>query len=167
MSRKASGNWANPNIPKDGWRCVSITDLDEPDAICEMCTVREIRYQHHMVHADWSDEIAAGRICAGKMENNRAAATRREQHMKNLAKQRANWHRRKNWQRSAKDNSYIRVGSLRIVVFRKRGGWGIMVEDIDSGAVVWGQKTFKSRTDAKKGSFAAKEYMTKVDPFEL
>lgn len=39
----ATGLWREPGVPHKDWTCVDIEDLGEPDHICEMCKVQEVR----------------------------------------------------------------------------------------------------------------------------
>ena len=64
-----SGKWSQVGVPHERWTCVSVEDLVAPDAICEMCETKEIRYVHHMEHPDYWESLSVGCICAANMEN--------------------------------------------------------------------------------------------------
>jgi hypothetical protein len=80
-----NGKWGDSGVPKFGWECVGEEDLGEPLVICEMCEVQEIRYVQSMKHEAWPTTLGCGRICAGNMEGDAAAAKAREIGMRNRA----------------------------------------------------------------------------------
>jgi hypothetical protein len=58
----ATGKWIEPGVPHKGWVCVAITDLEEVDAVCEMCEVQEIRYVHsstRIIRTSWNVAASA------------------------------------------------------------------------------------------------------------
>jgi len=81
----SNGKWGDPGVPKAGWECVGVEDLEEPSVICEMCEVQEIRYVHSMEHRDYPDTLRCGCICAGNMEQDVAAARVRDAGMRKRA----------------------------------------------------------------------------------
>jgi hypothetical protein len=78
----APGKWSDPRVPKRGWECIDIKDLEEPAAICEMCETTEIRYVHVMHHPEYPDTLDCGCICAGHMQGDPVAAREREANIK-------------------------------------------------------------------------------------
>src|SRR6516165_11351705 len=69
-------------VPHKGWTCTCVEDLEEPCEICEMCESQEIRYVHTMAHPRYPEALRCGRICAGQMERDYAAAWKREAELK-------------------------------------------------------------------------------------
>ena len=51
-SHTRRGKWSEAGVPKKGWTCVGVEDLEEPSQLCEMCDSAEIRYAHIMEHPD-------------------------------------------------------------------------------------------------------------------
>ena len=45
-----TGKWSRVGVPHKGWTCVNVEDLGEPEAVCEMCEIQQIRYVHWMEH---------------------------------------------------------------------------------------------------------------------
>lgn len=116
------GKWSKQGVPKKGWICIGLEDLGEPATECEMCENQEIRYVHQMQHPNYPDILDCGCVCAGKLEENYAAASKRESDSKNLAQRRARWLTRK-WKVSTNGNDYLKTDGFHIVVFSNPGGW--------------------------------------------
>lgn len=163
----APGKWGDPTTPKDGWMCEEIRDLapddgtpfEEYHAVCEMCERKRIRYQHLMTHPEWPGHVHAGVVCAGKMENNEAAAKRREKEARNRSGRRRRWPSLRAWEKSGQGNHHISRDGIHILVFRRRNGqWGIRVRCEHTGVEKWGKKQFSTLTQAKLRSFVAHEY---------
>ena len=72
------GKWSEAGVPKKGWNCIGIDDLEEPSQTCEMCGTAEIRYVHYMQHPDYPEELAVGCICAENMEQDYVRPRERE-----------------------------------------------------------------------------------------
>ena len=163
----APGKWGDPTIPKHGWMCEEICDLAPDDgtpfedyhAVCEMYERKRIRYQHHMIHPEWPGRIAAGVICAGKMENNKAAAKRREREARSRSGRRQRWSSLRAWKKSGTGNHHISRNRIHILVYRKANQqWRIRVKCEQTGVQQWGKKQFSTLKKAKLGSFDAYEY---------
>jgi hypothetical protein len=149
-----TGKWREPGVPHVGWRCEGVTDIREDDsdaelAVCEMCEATEIRYVHYMVHDNYPNTLAVGQICAGKMEQDYAAAKGREREARNASarKTRARTKVARSWRKNRHGNYWQKIGGVFLLVFRdKRSGkWQGKVEQ--DGAVTWGQKFFDEWAD--------------------
>ena len=88
------GKWSKQGVPKKGWICIGLEDLGEPATECEMCENQEIRYVHQMQHPNYPDILDCGCVCAGKLEEDYAAASKRESDSKNVTIRRRPWARR-------------------------------------------------------------------------
>ncbi len=111
------GKWSEPGVPHRGWHCVDVEDLGEPSQLCQMCEGVDVRYVHHMQHADYPDVLAVGCVCAEHMEEDYAGPRRREERVKKAARRRASWARRA-WNLSRKGNFYINAEGFNITIFR-------------------------------------------------
>ena len=103
----ATGKWTDPGVPHRGWICVDMEDSGGVFNTCEMCEVQEIRFLHTMEHASYPGRLVCGCICAGHMEEDYAAARKREKVLVNRARRRLNWPDRAGWRVSARGNPYI------------------------------------------------------------
>lgn len=84
----------DPEIPKTNWYCVGLSvaariATDPRTGTCEWCHT-SIKYQHHMRHADWPNEVIMGCVCAGRLSDP-AEAERREKTFKQALNARLNW----------------------------------------------------------------------------
>ena len=148
-----SGKWDDPNVPKSGWTCLGVNDLDEPCAICNMCEVQIIRYVHHMIHPDYQEPLYCGCICAGKMENNIPAAQKRERKLKSVMSNRK-YLSQINWPDiSRKGNPYKKYKGFVIVLsereYDRRWTSMIMKNDIIPPIKQYSNTYFAKIEDAK------------------
>jgi hypothetical protein len=127
-----TGKWIVAGVPHKGWICVDIDDLGEPSALCEMCEVKQIRYVHRMEHPDYPISLGCGCFCAGHMEQDPAAARKRETRAKSDAHFRSRWLTRK-WRTSRAGNDYVRTQGFHIVVYPRGSIWAARVEHEESG----------------------------------
>lgn len=67
-SHTRRGKWSEAGVPKKGWTCVGVEDLEEPSQLCEMCDSAKIRYAHIMEHPDYPGSLQVGCVCAELME---------------------------------------------------------------------------------------------------
>ena len=148
-----SGKWDDPRVPKSGWYCVGITDLEEPSAICQMCEVQEIRYVHHMRHAD-HPPLNMGCICAGNTSGDAIGARDREHGLKLIAERRRNWLHRE-WRVSAAGNEYINTDGYNVVVFARSSGdgFGARIKHRAYGNVEFTDRPVSTRREAKLAAF--------------
>lgn len=64
----ATGHWEDPDFPRSGWRYVEHRNLDEFDsAICQVCMVERLRFQHRVIHSQgfdlWASAGCASALC--------------------------------------------------------------------------------------------------------
>lgn len=90
--------------PIEGWYCLEMYDVADGDdgdggdtdlATCDLCGCSSVRYVHVMRNEDWWKDIEVGCICAGIMEGDILAAKARDNAMKNRAKRKRNFPKRK------------------------------------------------------------------------
>jgi hypothetical protein len=121
--------WDQPGVPHKGWTAEHVEDHEEPVFQCEMCGNPAVRYVHVMVHPEWPGELRVGCICAGRMEENYAAARDRERQARNRAQRRQRlterhdrarrlWVQPERWRVSGKGNFWRWAGGVRVTVFR-------------------------------------------------
>jgi hypothetical protein len=153
------GKWSQSGVPKKGWSCIGVEDLGEPEAVCEMCEVQEIRYVHTMTHPDYPAELHVGCVCATKMENDYVRPRLREKALRSAAARKKRWLSRK-WQTSARGNSYINTDGFNIVIRANRdGSWGGRIEERASGRFVASKKRYPTEDAAKLAAFDVMEFL--------
>lgn len=121
--------WKDSIVPKSGWSCVGVEDLESPSHICEMCGHHNIRYAHHMVHPNYRPLIC-GCVCAGRMEGNIERAKSREAELKKKNR-RLNAHSRNSnnlpdssYKTTRKEeNEYSYINGIRVGIHQN--GYGI------------------------------------------
>lgn len=147
------GKWSQSGIPHKDWVCLTVEDLEDSRQICEMCEFQEIRYVHYMQHSNYPGELAVGCDCAGRMEENKKAAQKREGTLKNTSARRKNWLAR-TWKISAKGNDYLNTDGFNIVIFKRGGGWSYGVIKRDEDEKYKGpRKNYLSKDRAKFAAF--------------
>ena len=122
--------WKREDVPHSDWKCVGVSDIGAPEAICEMCGYQIIRYVHHMEHPNYRN-LSVGCICAGKMEGDIEGAKRREAELKKRQSRRMSFFRRK-WRRSKKGNEYLKIDGHIVVLYStlKSGkGWRYSIDN--------------------------------------
>lgn len=149
------GKWSQPGVPHKGWRCIDIEDLGAPDAVCEMCERRKIRFIHYMQHPGFEPSLGVGCVCAEKMEDDYDAPKRRESNLKNVAQRRKRWLSRK-WNVSHKGNSYLNTDGFNIAIFPKDdGSWAGRIEERSTGRWVPSRREYKTEDQAKLAALDA------------
>lgn len=112
--------------PLDGWRCVKVIDVKEDgyeigcfgDLFeCELCGCTNVRNVHIMEHDLYFEEVRVGCICAGIMEGDILKAEERERKMKNRARRRKNFIKRK-W-KEVGYNEWVRTYRHKDLCIRK------------------------------------------------
>lgn len=146
------GKWSEAGVPHKGWACVDIEDLGEPDITCEMCETTQIRYVHHMEHADYPDVLQVGCICAGHMQQDLAAARAREASMKSRASKRKRWLSR-TWRMSAKGNPTVKADGYRVTVYPRGAGFGATIGPLDGSPVIHARRNYPTEEQAKLAAF--------------
>jgi hypothetical protein len=150
---RTSGKWSQPGVPHKGWTCVYIEDLGELAAVCEMCETQDIRYVHYMEHADYSEKLGCGCICAGRMEEDYERARSREKGLRNAAGRRRRWLSRA-WRVSAKGNPYLNATGYNVVVYALSSTtWGFRIKNRGTDAGVTSRRAYPSENAAKLGAF--------------
>lgn len=157
------GNWGRAGVPQKGWYCVDVTDLKEPDFTCEMCDRQIVRYVHHMRHPDFPEELACGCICAGRMQEDYAAARQRERVLRNTARRRQNWLGRA-WRQSRRGNPYLNVEGYNVTIFPVQGrgtcpAWGFRVLNRSAQGGLMSQRPYSTEEEAKLAAFDAMSSM--------
>lgn len=148
------GKWSEAGVPKKGWSCIGIDDLEEPSQTCEMCGTAEIRYVHYMQHPDYPEELAVGCICAENMEQDYVRPREREKRLRTLASRRKTWGRRQ-WKVSSKGNPYLNVEGFNLVLTHSDRGWRVIVSNRSSGASQTGRIQYDLEADAKQAALTA------------
>lgn len=143
--------WERDDVPKTGWHCIGVTDLQAPVGICGMCGHQVIRYVHHMVHPQFH-QIDAGCICAGKMEGNIERAKQRERDFKNKEARKESFMSRK-WKNSKNNNSYLKIKDHLIVLYYspEYKNWKYSLDN------KFCEEVFRTKAEAKSAAFEALE----------
>ena len=148
--------WGQPDVPQTGWSCVGIEDLGKLGQTCEMCERQEIRYVHSMWHPEYPDTLECGCVRAGHMEQDLAAAKRREHDLKLRAARRERLASRR-WSVSRSGNEYINLDGHNVVVYPQRTGWGfrLCATRYDGTRLVYSQQPYGTRDEAKRAALDA------------
>lgn len=147
----APNHWEDPNFPKTGWSCTSVTDLGAPVGICEMCGWQIIRYVHHLVHTSGLS-LDCGCVCAGKLEGNIERAKKREAAFKNKEARKFNFKKR-TWKKSGRGNEYLKIKNHLVVLFHFRDSdkWKYSIDN------QFCKKSYSSRNEVIEAVFEALE----------
>lgn len=148
------GKWAMHGVPKKGWSCVDVEDLEEPSETCGMCESVEIRYVHCMEHPEYPDTLRVGCVCAEHMEQDYVRPKEREKKLRLSAARRKRW-RDREWRTSAKGNSFLNVQDYNLTVFKDPKGWGVQVANRTTDKKKSGKKRFPNEDAAKLAAFDA------------
>ena len=148
------GKWSQPSVPKRGWTCVEVEDLEQPSQLCEMCESTEIRYVHHMEHPGYPETLAVGCVCAEHLEQDYVQPREREKRLKNSARRRKSWIDRV-WKVSAKGNTYINTDGFNITVFLQAGSWKLVISNRETGKSQPGRKSYETKEAAQAAGFNA------------
>src|SRR5262249_43091375 len=81
-ARTDRGNWSRPGVPHKGWVCIDVYDVGSDLYTCEMCEFAQVRFVHVMTNERWPEQLSVGCHCAGRMEEDAAAAVEREHRLK-------------------------------------------------------------------------------------
>lgn len=131
--RRSTGKWLRSDVPKTGWTCKAMDRLneeDDPDE-CEMCERQPIKTIHVMAHSDFAETLRVGKVCAGHMEGDLAAAESRQT---SFDRQSA-WLARK-WRGSERGQSYVVEAGYRVEVTYSLWGYKVLVRHNESGRVL-------------------------------
>jgi len=85
--------------PLDGWKCIGVTNVDEENqgirAECELCGCKDVKFVHSMWNANYFEIVEVGCVCAGIMEGDELKAKARDDWMKNRARRKENFIKKK------------------------------------------------------------------------
>lgn len=152
---RATGKWTAAGVPHKGWRCVDIEEHAAQDHLCEMCEARLVRFVHVMVHEACAAPLRVGCVCAGHMEEDLAAARRRETQYRLGLSRRSRWLAR-TWRRSAAGNEFVNTSDgFNVVVFSRGPVWAAKVEHRPSGYFRLSKLPYRTRDAAKLAAFDA------------
>jgi hypothetical protein len=148
------GKWAQPGVPKKGWTCERMQDLGSPQATCEMCETKTIRYVHTMTHPHYGTALQVGCVCAQKMQNDYAGPRLREKKLRSIADRRKRWLRRRGWTIFAQRNAYINTdGFLVLILWYGDGNWGVRIAERNTGRLIWEKERYNTADAAKLAAF--------------
>lgn len=148
------GKWSEAGVPKKGWNCIGIDDLEEPSQTCEMCGNAEIRYVHYMKHPDYPEELAVGCICAENMEQDYLRPREREKRLRALASRRKTWGRRQ-WKVSSRGNPYLNAEGYNLVLTQSGRGWQVIIKNRETERQQAGHKYFHTENEARDAALQA------------
>ena len=120
--------------PLENWNCSRVVD-NEDTTTCELCNCEKVRFIHVMEHDMYFEEVNVGCICAGIMEGDILAAKERDRLMKNRAKRKLNFPKRK-WKVSRNGSHYIDYKDKRVFINLNNGKYNCNCE----GNRVWSYK---------------------------
>lgn len=149
-----TGKWRTTGVPHKGWSCTGMEDLGAPGHVCEMCEAQVVRYVHTMAHPDVSFTLDVGCMCAGHMEQDRAAAHRRETEFVQRLSRRSRWLTRE-WRRSSAGNEFLNTEGFNVVIYRRSGAWGARVANRVTGVAQFSRRLYPTVDDAKLAAFDA------------
>ncbi len=160
-----TGRWDQKGVPHKGWHCVGMDDLGAPDGNCDMCGREEIRYVHYMEHSEYDGHVAAGCVCAEKMEEGyidnggTPRAKDRERALRNAAARRSRWTTLKGWRNSKNGNPYISRNGFHIVVFKQGSKYKSRIEHKDLEKTYYSKRGFDTIEEAKLSAFDATTFL--------
>ena len=114
------------DAPMGGWHCTDIIDR-EGLVKCDLCDCSRVRFQHKMEHDDYFEPVYVGCVCAGILEGNILIAKERERKMKNRAKRKKNFIKRK-WVEAGWDTWTRSYRKKRIIITRTNGLYHVTVD---------------------------------------
>jgi len=142
------GKWSEPGVPHKGWECIGIRDEGEPEHLCQMCESILCRYVHTMEHPDYADQLDVGCVCAGNMEEDLDAASRREERFKRTKTQRRRWLERE-WKTSSAGNEYLNTRGFNVVIFPQGEFWSGRALHRDSNQKMFARLRYRTAEQAK------------------
>jgi hypothetical protein len=106
-------------------------DLGEPGHVCEMCEQQDVRYVHFLKHSGYPNVLGVGCVCAEYMEEDSKGPKQRERALRNRARRRARWLKRK-WKVSREANLCLTTAGYHVDVCPKGAGWSFTVASDDA-----------------------------------
>jgi hypothetical protein len=123
-----------------------------------MCESIEIRYVHFMEHPEYGSTLGVGCVCAEHMEQDYVAPRAREKQLKSRTRRRKTWAERE-WQVSARGNSYLNTEGFNLTVFEKTDAkgryWALKITHRESDRTQFGKRRYLSEDAAKRASLDA------------
>jgi hypothetical protein len=113
--------WTRPGMPHCGWSLVSVEDLGHPAFKCEACGTEEVRYIHHLAHAEHPD-LVVGCVCAEKLTADIVGPRKREQQAKNRAMRRTGFVSSPRWRTSSEGDLCRRYHGWLIRILKDKPG---------------------------------------------
>ena len=113
--------------PLENWKCVDLIDTEVNDFECELCGCECVRYVHVMRHDEYPEPLKVGCLCAGVMEGDVLAAKERDRKLKNRAKRKRNFPKRK-WKRAKSGSYYLRYRSRVVFINESYGRYNCCCE---------------------------------------
>ncbi|WKY46031.1 hypothetical protein Q5O14_08025 [Eubacteriaceae bacterium ES2] len=110
------------NAPQDNWYCVELIDGEDANFTCELCGYEGVRYIHVMEHDAYFEKLYVGCICAGVMEGDILMAKERDRKMKNRAKRKQNFPRKK-WKMSRGGGYYVKYHDKYVFINHTDNGY--------------------------------------------
>ncbi len=156
-----SGLWNQPDVPHKGWTCFEVEDLQAAEGSCDMCLRESIRYVHHMQHPGYADTVAAGCMCAEKMEDDYSlgsrpsAAKQREAILRNATSRRGRWLSLQSWRTSKKGNPWIKKDGLIVTVFAADARFKFSIKLNAGNKSYFSSRSYLTADAAKLASFDA------------
>lgn len=157
LSHVNYGKWAEAGVPHKGWYPVGdVEDLGNPELTCEMCERQEVRYVQTMAHGNYPSVLRVGCVCAGKMEEDPAAARTRERLRRSKTQRRERW-TESGWKHSRRGNQFKSTsdGFHVVVKVNDDGTWGGVISDSVTSKKHWSKKKHKDAIEAKLAAFDA------------
>lgn len=111
----------NPDVPRDGWRCMEVADLWEKhtgrdDVTCEMCGTARIRFVHILEHDNFDEILGVCVDCSQRMTGDTVNPRKVEAEVRRKSEARDRW-LAGHWYLSARDNLVINVSGVNMGVF--------------------------------------------------
>lgn len=149
---------SEPGFPKKGWTLLSVTDMrgdDEDEDYqypnCGYCDHPDIRYVHLLSHAEFSETIEVGCVCAEYLTDDYVNPKARERAAKSRAAKRMRFLNTKRWKVIAPYFKLLKYKKHRIAVTKWPTGEMRLIIDGKAGHKKW--------TDEREMMKAAFDYL--------
>lgn len=155
-----SQRWDQQGVPHKGWALLDVTDEGDACATCEMCGKQDIRYVHHMRHADHPD-LDVGCVCAERMSGDYVTHRRLENQLRSKARSKRGWLGRA-WLTSLRGNPRIKVNGYYLSIFPNKfnvSRWSYLI--VGRGHQQFSKATYPHEAGAKLALFDAFWELTK------
>ena len=126
----------NPDVPRDGWRCMEVADLLErhsghAQVVCELCGTVKTRFVHVVEHDDFGEVLGVCRACSELLTGDGVNPRRVEDKVRVKSAARDRWLEGR-WYLSARDNLVTEVDGVNMGVFPVKfqpGKWSCRIGD--------------------------------------